>query len=139
MLCSQSKDFVVCKAGQQSVGCLLCLAFHAAGTGCCYLHVHLASPSSLSVAYLGKCAATRVLGVLPAMLCTSGCHRLLASRLRKGIPAAQAAPGRKGREGQLSVGVLGFSSHCEELDMELRSLWQSNLSVRTVNRVNGRV
>lgn len=137
MLCSQSKDFVVCKARQQSVGCLLCLAFHAAGTGCRYLHVHLASPTSLSGAYLGQCAATGVLGVLPAMLCTSGCHRLLVSRLRKGLPAAQAAPSRKGREGRLSVGVLGFSSHCEELDSELRSLWQSNLSVRTVDWVNG--
>lgn len=72
------------KAGQQSVGCLLCSAFHAAGTNCCYLHVHLASHTSLSVAYLGKCAATCVLGVLPAMPCTSGCQRTASRQAEEG-------------------------------------------------------
>lgn len=84
----------------------------------------------------------------PASALSRGVRRVLALRRRAPVAASalgrsfqpqRVPPRRKGRAGGCPVEAGGFSSHCKELSTELRSLWQSNLSIRTLNRVNGPV
>lgn len=64
---------------------------------------------------------------------TSSCQRIVsqqvgeeASSCRDSLPVERAGQ-------DSALGVAGFSSHCRELGTELKSLWQSNLSIRTLN------